>query len=314
MYGCSKDQFHVGWICALSIEAAAAMLMLDEIFDDLDGQHKDDTNSYTLGRIGNHMIVIACLPHGEYGTNSAATVAANMVNTFSNSLRIGLLVGIGGAIPSPTDDIRLGDIVISSPKKTYGGVVQHDMGKLQNDFEQTGSLNEPPRSLLTAVARLESKIQAFGPQYPTFIQQAIEKSSRGEADFSRPDQETDKLFNCESEPVEIRREARDSSRPRLHYGIIASGNQVIRNGIQRDLIGKRTGAICCEMEAAGLMNSFPCIVIRGICDYSDCHKNKQWQAYAAVTAAAYAKELLLNIPNRQVSEEKLVSELCGTRP
>ena len=46
------------------------------------------------------------------------------------------------------------------------------------------------------------------------------------------------------------------------------------------------------MEAAGLMDNFPCLVIRGICDYSDAHKNKKWQPYAAATAAAYAKELL----------------------
>ncbi|KAL3444390.1 hypothetical protein BJX65DRAFT_310973 [Aspergillus insuetus] len=47
------------------------------------------------------------------------------------------------------------------------------------------------------------------------------------------------------------------------------------------------------MEAAGLMNTYPCLVIRGICDYADSHKNKAWQGYAAATAAAFAKELLL---------------------
>lgn len=54
--------------------------------------------------------------------------------------------------------------------------------------------------------------------------------------------------------------------------------------------------ICVEMEAAGLMDSFPCLVIRGICDYADSHKNKKWQPYAAATAAAYMKELLSVIP------------------
>jgi hypothetical protein len=50
------------------------------------------------------------------------------------------------------------------------------------------------------------------------------------------------------------------------------------------------------MEAAGLMNDFPCLVIRGICDYADSHKNNTWQPYAAATAAAYAKEVLSVIP------------------
>ena len=47
--------------------------------------------------------------------------------------------------------------------------------------------------------------------------------------------------------------------------------------------------LCFKMEAAGLMDDFPCLVVRGICDYADSHKNKQWQGYAAATAAAYAK-------------------------
>jgi nucleoside phosphorylase len=59
------------------------------------------------------------------------------------------------------------------------------------------------------------------------------------------------------------------------------------------------------MEAAGLMNSFPCLVIRGICDYADSHKNSQWQAYAARTAAAYAKGLLSVIPAAEVLETSL---------
>ncbi|ROT35327.1 ankyrin [Sodiomyces alkalinus F11] len=58
------------------------------------------------------------------------------------------------------------------------------------------------------------------------------------------------------------------------------------------------------MEAAGLMNHFPCLVIRGICDYADSHKNKEWQGYAAMVAAAYAKDLLQQIPPSRVEAEK----------
>ncbi|KAJ5118862.1 hypothetical protein N7448_010567 [Penicillium atrosanguineum] len=54
------------------------------------------------------------------------------------------------------------------------------------------------------------------------------------------------------------------------------------------------------MELAGLMNHFPGLVIRGICDYADSHKSKEWQPYAALVAAAYAKELLLMVPDDQV--------------
>jgi hypothetical protein len=50
------------------------------------------------------------------------------------------------------------------------------------------------------------------------------------------------------------------------------------------------------MEAAGVMDEYPCVVVRGICDYANSHKNKGWQNYAAATAAAYAKGLLYNVP------------------
>ncbi len=66
----------------------------------------------------------------------------------------------------------------------------------------------------------------------------------------------------------------------------------MRDAEKRDQLGKQHDALCFEMEAAGLMDVFPCLIVRGICDYSDSHKNKDWQRYAAATAAAYAKELL----------------------
>jgi nucleoside phosphorylase len=56
------------------------------------------------------------------------------------------------------------------------------------------------------------------------------------------------------------------------------------------------------------MNSFPCLVIRGICDYADSHKNKKWQGYAAATAAACAKELLSVIPAAEVAATRTVDE------
>jgi nucleoside phosphorylase len=77
--------------------------------------------------------------------------------------------------------------------------------------------------------------------------------------------------------------------PVAHYGTIASGSSLIKNGRQRDKLREKHGILCFEMEAAGLMNNFPCAVIRGICGYADSHKNKLWQPYAAATAVALRK-------------------------
>ena len=108
-----QSDYTVGWICALPIEASAAMGMLDETHVSLP-QAATDSNNYTLGRIGVHNAVIACLPAGIIGNNSAATVAAQVRSTFT-SLRFGLMVGIGGGVPSEENDIRLGDVVVSQP-------------------------------------------------------------------------------------------------------------------------------------------------------------------------------------------------------
>ena len=74
----------------------------------------------------------------------------------------------------------------------------------------------------------------------------------------------------------------------------------MKSAERRDKLRDTWGVICFEMEAAGLMNDFPCVVIRGICDYSDRHKHKLWQPYSAVVAAAYAKDLLRVIQPQEV--------------
>ena len=84
----------------------------------------------------------------------------------------------------------------------------------------------------------------------------------------------------------------------------------MRDGAKRDRVSEDLGGVLCfEMEAAGLMNSFPCLVIRGICDYADSHKNKKWQPYAAGTAAACAKETLSVIPPAEVTKARAVDDM-----
>jgi hypothetical protein len=106
---------------------------------------------------------------------------------------------------------------------------------------------------------------------------------------------------------QVDRQSRSTEEPVVHYATIASGNRVIKNAAERDTVSKKFGGVLCfEMEAAGLMNSFPCLVVRGICDYADSHKNGTWQAYAAGTAAACAKEVLLVIPPTEVAGARTV--------
>jgi nucleoside phosphorylase len=311
--------YTVAWVCALPLEMAAAKAMLDETHPNLPTS-SNDQNTYVLGRIHDHNVVIACLPSGVYGTTSAATVASQMLSTFQ-STRFGLMVGIGGGAPTKKIDIRLGDVVVSKPTGGFGGVVQYDSGKAvgQGVFERTGSLNKPPQILLTAIAKLQADQMMETSWIPKLLSKMTATYPIMSAEFTYRGQEQDRLFdassdhhgldntcdNCEIGGL-VTRPARDRHDPVIHYGLIASGNQVIKHGGTRDKLGQELGILCFEIEAAGLMDNFPCLVIRGICDYADSHKNKQWQGYAAATAAAYAKELLSVIHPNQVEETPAV--------
>ncbi|KAF4540233.1 uncharacterized protein LTHEOB_9329 [Lasiodiplodia theobromae] len=312
----NRDAYTVGWVCALPIELIAAQEMLDEEHDDLppDG---NDSNIYTLGSIGEHNVVIACLPAGQTGTNSAAAVAMQMKSTF-RAIRFGLMVGIGGGVPSSGTDIRLGDVVVSQPAKGHGGVIQYDFGKsTPSGFERTGFLNTPPPILLSALTKLQARY-GRAKSDPWLHMLKLSKLPQFSRDQIRDDVLFDGGYNhvgggnscmlCD-DTRKLHRNKRAVDRPEPHYGTIASGNQVMRDGATRDQISSEFGGVMCfEMEAAGLMNNFPCLVIRGICDYADSHKNKEWQPYAAGTAAAYAKELLLVIPAEDVKQIQTVDQ------
>jgi nucleoside phosphorylase len=310
-----REDYTVGWISALPTEVAAAVGMLDEPHSTLPSRPQDN-NNYTFGRVGVHNVVIACLPSGVTGTISAARVASQMLSTFTG-LRFGLMVGIGGGMPSEEHDIRLGDVVVSKPTGTFGGVIQYDFGKTvqEGKFIRTGSLNKPPDVLLTALANIEAKHMMESHELAKYLSEMVKKYPMMGYKFTHPGMQHDLLYEAAFDhpqglatcsQCDVRklrnRKTRSSEDPVVHYGLIASGDQVMRHGATRDRLGQELDVLCFEMEAAGLMDSFPCLVIRGICDYADSHKNKHWQPYAAATAAAYAKELLNSIPGNQVTD------------
>ncbi|KAI9672784.1 MAG: hypothetical protein M1831_000219 [Alyxoria varia] len=315
------EDYTVRWICALPTETAAAIAMLDEHHEELSRQAHDD-NTYSFGRIGKHNVVIACLPAGVTGIASAANVASQLRISFP-SIRIGLLVGIGGGVPSEEHDIRLGDVVISKPTGTFGGVIQYDFGKTVQEakFIRTGQLNRPPDVLLNAVAKLEATHLLHNHELEKYLHEAIKKYPERENDWLYQGTQHDQLFrpgydhkssdttckSCDIRELESRNN-RDQNLPVIHYGLIASANRVMRHGQTRDALSKELGVICFEMEAAGLMDNFPCLVIRGICDYADSHKNKRWQSYAAAVAAAYGKQLLYTIPAEAVMQTTRAAE------
>jgi hypothetical protein len=171
--------YTVGWICAIVTEYVAAQEFLDKEHAALDFASLGDSNYYTLGRIGEHNVVIAVLPDGEYGTAAAAMVAMNMQNSFSN-VRIRLLVGIGGGVPSERHDIRLGDVMVSAPHNGKGGVFQYDFGKIVQgcSFQRTWFLDQPLTALRTALVGLQAQYKKRGHHIKSIINSILNQNPR----------------------------------------------------------------------------------------------------------------------------------------
>ncbi|PLB48693.1 hypothetical protein P170DRAFT_509439 [Aspergillus steynii IBT 23096] len=325
----SCNKYTVGWLCVLNYEYDAARALLD-------AEHQapscppGDPNIYTLGRIGEHNVVIAQITRS--GTTNASTDVTNMLRTF-REIRFGLMVGIGGgALDAKSDDpgeqttdIHLGDVVVSKPEGSESGVVQYDLGKQEPEgFKIRNHLNSPGTLLLNAANRLSGDHRFHGGNMSRYIKEAQSKLEDLRMNyFHFPGRDHDLLFSPEyRHPKTQERHCRDCDRaqviprrlrpqngPVVHYGLIASGNTLHRDPHIRDKMRKDLNVLCFEMEAAGLMNNFQCLVIRGISDYADTHKIDLWQPYAALTAAAYAKDLLDRIQAQEVEREEMASKL-----
>jgi nucleoside phosphorylase len=295
--------YSVGWICALPDDMAAAKVMLDrEHGQPENAGHAGDTNSYFLGSIHNHNVVITCLPAGTSGSASAATVAMHLQRTFT-SVRIGLLVGVGSGAPSSSADIRLGDVIVSMPTDGTGGVIQYERTVTEltapdgsstsstSRFHCTRSLNKPPMMLLTTLSQLQAEYKLRGSNVGDILQQSIANYPLLLCDFTAPASHEDRLYEahyvhvttgtgsgedegtCDRCDINmlIRCPDRHFTGPQVHSGIIASSSEEIKCSLLRDQARDELGAICFESEAAGLMDNFPCIVIRGVSDYADSH-------------------------------------------
>lgn len=247
-----------------------------------------------------------------------------------------VVVGIAGGAPNLDNDIdiRLGDVVIGCPGTNNGGVLHYGFGKkFQDDkdplrFETTGHLNQPPFVVLNAVAQLKASHRMRGHEIQQIMEEALrrrpELKSRLDRELRLPDNLSDRLYlsriihtgtrsNCDScgtdSSVLVSRAERDpEDDPVIHYGLVASADILMRDAVMRDRLSREKGVLCFEMAAAGVMNHVPCIAIRGICDYSDSHADETWQGYAAMTAAAYTKELLANMRPRRVAAEEPPAE------
>ncbi|KAK4043752.1 hypothetical protein C8A01DRAFT_43319 [Parachaetomium inaequale] len=300
--------YTVAWIAPLEIEARAALHMFDNRHHGRFPTARGDDYVFHAGDVCGHNVVLASLPAGGqgYGTGSTAALASQVKKVFPN-LWFGLLVGVAAGLPdlsrNPPRDIRLGDVLVALPEGDSAGLVAYDLGK------ETGKgvfqLLQFGHALATTETVVRSAIGSIKLHAPNdtalFLPyyEAMKEREHAHGIFADPGQDKDVLYEADDHDGPERRVERarrqDSRRTRVWYGPIGSGEKLVRDARKRNELRDRYGVIGLEMEAAGTMNHIRVGVIRGVCDYGDEHKNKEWQPYAAAMAAAYAKAVLREI-------------------
>ncbi len=290
----THNDYTVAWICALpKTELVVAGAMLDEEHPILPAADPQDTNVYHLGRIGPHNVVIACLPAEKTGKVSAAIVTKDLLRSFK-AIRFGLMVGVGGGAPyysdkydnsaiddddededseenesEDTQDIRLGDVVISLHSKSSEAVVQYDFGKSVQgkEFTRTGTLNKPPSIVLSAVGMLQSQYERKGHKLSERLSKMVLDNPLMARKFEYQGLAKDQLFKsnfvhlndkkrckdcCDAlDDNLVERKERKSTDIIIHYGTIGSADQVMKDATLRDKWAQKEKVKCFEMEAAG---------------------------------------------------------------
>ncbi|KAJ5942934.1 hypothetical protein N7516_003102 [Penicillium verrucosum] len=318
--------FEIAIFCALGLEADAMVALFDDIWEQEEHYKKgpSDTNSYTFGRIHQHPVVLVHMP--RMGKASASSVAASLRSSFPY-IRMGLLVGICGGVPFSgrgKREIILGDVIISTH------IVQSDFGRLYpHTFARKNSLQDNLGRPSPEVGGFLSKLQGQAVQtgfkdsmradltpskYPGTSKDKLFEAGYSHKHAFVPNAHPPQYdvcaealnsscadLGCDSSKVVPRARIQtmntegysaSSYCPAIHFGGLASGDQVIKSAFHRDHIAEQEGVIGFEMEGAGLWDTIPTIVVKGVCDYADSHKGKDWQLYAAATAAACAKGML----------------------
>ncbi|KAE9566313.1 hypothetical protein CGMCC3_g17528 [Colletotrichum fructicola] len=302
------EDVRIAVICALPREYDAVILAFDEIWSDEDTREPAlSRHNHTLGRIGIHHVVLALLP------NMGKACAANEVVWLRSEyagLEVAFLTGICGAVPKPgtENEILLGDVVI-------GKSIVH-LSRLSKDvrtFLATYETHHGRDDLQQRITKILAQIQqvAIAKDRHCYNRPAAQDDILYEPNYLHKHRDQSDCVchgwaacdgaikaSCKQLKCDVRhqvsRKRLESKGPelRIHIGRIGSGDTVMKSGKHRDRVAAEHGIIAFEMEGAGVWEEIPCIIVKGVCDYADSHKNKSWQDFAAAMAASATKALL----------------------
>jgi nucleoside phosphorylase len=294
------------------------------------GKQPGDANAYINGRIGSHDIVLCYML--RMGKGSAASVASSLRVSYTGvqiALVVGICGGVPYPSDGNDAEIFLGDVIISDAVVEYDFGRQYPSGFQRKMDGHKDMLGGPHREIRTLLAGLKGNRtrnefegqmsrQFYGMQQldarwrrPDGLKDILFEASYSHKHYIQNSAAMCHCFNGDS-PDDICEEARehscdslgcdrnqvrrcrgaDTTRVSLHIGKVASADTVMKSGEHRDQISRKEKVIGFEMEGAGVWDNIPCIIIKGVCDYADSHKNKKWQDYAAATAACGLKVFL----------------------
>ncbi|XP_068987353.1 uncharacterized protein [Bombus flavifrons] len=279
-----------------------------------------ESNVYTLGNIGAHRIVCTKLPtvgHTREAMTAAGNTTTRLLGTFQK-VDFVFLIGIGGGVPHYTDynkHVRLGDVVISYPiplnKKYIYVYCESAKTNESGDYHFETKEYCPPNLCLQEIA-VNLKDQSeneTNPPWQTYLKEGSDiLTNQTEHDFKPPPPESDKLYMAigERDVIEVAHPTapadaankRTNGCPRIHLAPVASGRHIARDDQLRQKFAARFGALAFDAEMDAVVESIlgncreSFAVIRGISDYKDGSRIKEWQPYASLAAASVMKSII----------------------
>ncbi|XP_076375479.1 uncharacterized protein LOC117219397 isoform X3 [Megalopta genalis] len=279
-----------------------------------------ESNVYTLGNIGAHRIVCTKLPtvgHTREAMTAAGNTTTRLLGTFQK-VDFVFLIGIGGGVPHYTDynkHVRLGDVVISHPtplnnKYIYVYCESAKMHESGNYHFETKEYCPPNLCLQEIAANLKEQSEnETNPPWQMYLNDGLDiLSNQTEHDFKAPPPESDKLYMAigERDVIEVAHPTAPSDAtnkrtdgcPRIHLAPVASGRHIARDDQLRQKFSARFGALAFDAEMDAVVESIlgncreSFAVIRGISDYKDGSRIKEWQPYASLAAASVMKSII----------------------
>lgn len=345
----SRDELQIGILCALPIEYDAMSHAVDEFWDEVNiGRSSADPNVYTYGRIGDVNVVLLLLTRiGKIVAASATTHLLHTFPNLELLFVVGVCGGVPE--PQPGKEILLGDVVISKTIVQYDvenpcaqdtlgesfGMSTDKIRSFVTSFEQNrarGGLEAKAAAYLEELqSRAKGKRRAANYQYPGAEKDRLfAPSCNCRHHYTGPRNpgelcDANRRMLCrglgcgEQQLIQRNRLSFNQNlektgrfetpTPSIFIGNIGSGDTVLRSAKERHRLAKAYDLIAFEMEGAGAWDQVPSIVVKGVCDYADNYKNKEWQNFAAATAAAVSKALIEQYPRAEKSDIQIVESV-----